>query len=59
VSLNGVRYVKTRQPVDLELWAFCYTPEARFFTTVGNYRQAGNYVEYRGDVYRWSKHHGW
>jgi len=49
VSLSGVRYVKTRQPVDLELWAFCYTPEARFFTTVGNYRQAGNYVEYRGD----------
>ena len=59
VPLNGVRYLKTRQPVDLELWPACYTPGAPFFTTVGNYRQADNDVEYRGDVYRWSKHHEW
>ena len=59
VPTNGVRYLKTRQPVDLELWPATYTPEARFFSTIGNYRQAGNDVEYRGDVYRWSKHHEW
>jgi len=59
VPLNGVRYLKTRQPVDLELWPACYTPEAALFTTIGNYRQPGNDVEYGGDVYRWSKHHEW
>jgi len=59
VPTNGVRYRKTRQPVDLELWPAAYTPEARFFSTIGNYRQAGNDVEYQGDVYRWSKHHEW
>jgi len=59
VPTNGVRYLKTRQPVDLELWPATYTPDARFFSTIGNYRQAGNDVEYRGDVYRWSKHHEW
>jgi hypothetical protein len=59
VPLNGVRYLTTRQPVDLELWPDCYTAEAPFFTTIGNYRQAGNDVEYGGDVYSWSKHHEW
>ncbi|HKA50046.1 MAG TPA: hypothetical protein VKK19_10705, partial [Candidatus Dormibacteraeota bacterium] len=41
VPTNGVRYLKTRQPVDLELWPPAYTPEARFFSTIGNYRQVG------------------
>lgn len=59
VPLNGVRYLKTRQPVDLELWPAAYTPEAPFFSTIGNYRQPGNDVEYGGEIYRWSKHHEW
>src|SRR5205823_11905744 len=59
VPLNGIRYGKTRQPVDLELWPVSYDPEACFFTTIGNYRQDGNDVEYGGEVYRWSKHHEW
>jgi hypothetical protein len=59
VPLNGVRYRKTRQPVDLELWPMAFDPEARDFTTIGNYRQTGDDVEYNGDVYRWSKHHEW
>jgi hypothetical protein len=61
VPLNGLdaKYRKTRQPVDLELWPFTYSSEARFFTTIGNYRQAGNNVEYGGQVYSWSKHHEW
>ncbi len=29
------------------------------FTTIGNYRQEGNDVEYGGEVYTWSKHHEW
>ena len=59
VPLNGIEYVKTRQPVDLELWPFAYDAAASHFTTIGNYRQEGSDVEYAGDVYRWSKHHEW
>ena len=59
VPLNGVRYLKTRQPVDLELWPAVFNPRARYFTTIGNYRQSGSDVEYNGSIYRWSKHHEW
>jgi hypothetical protein len=59
VPLNGIKYRKTRQPVDLDLWPMAYDPAARFFTTIGNYRQDGSDVEYNGEIYRWSKHHEW
>lgn len=59
VPLNGNKYVKTRQPVDLDLWPMVFEPDARFFTTIGNYRQDGNDVSYNGQVYHWSKHHEW
>jgi hypothetical protein len=61
VPLDGLgdRYVKTRQPVDLELWPAVHEPSAPFFTTIGNYRQEGNDLEFRGEVYRWSKHVEW
>jgi hypothetical protein len=59
VPVNGRRYVKTRQPVDLELWPAVSDPAAPDFTTIGNYRQDGEDVEFAGEVYRWSKHHEW
>lgn len=59
VPLNGFEYVKTRQPVDLDLWPEAHDPEATLFTTIGNYRQDGEDVEYDGETYRWSKHHEW
>ena len=59
VPLNGLKYSKTRQPIDLDLWPMAYAPAARYFTTIGNYRHAGNDVTYRGETYRWSKHHEW
>jgi hypothetical protein len=59
VPLNGRSYLKTRQPVDLELWPMAYSEEAPFFTTIGNYRHGGNDEEYNGEIYRWSKHHEW
>jgi hypothetical protein len=61
VPLNGLeaKYRKTRQPIDLDLWQMDYDPDARFFTTIGNYRQSGNDVEYGGEVYYWSKHREW
>jgi hypothetical protein len=45
--------------VDLDFWPMTYEPDARFFTTIGNYRQDGNDVEYKGEIYHWSKHHEW
>jgi hypothetical protein len=59
VPLGGRQYIHTRQPVDLELWPMALTPEARYFTTIGNYRQEGGDVEWQGSVYHWSKHHEW
>jgi hypothetical protein len=59
VPLDGREYVRTRQPVDLELWPMAFDPGARLFTTIGNYRQEGCDVEWEGSVYRWSKHHEW
>jgi hypothetical protein len=59
VPLNGSRYTRTRQPVDLDLWPLAFTPDAEPFTTIGNYRTEGYDVEFAGEVYRWSKHHEW
>lgn len=59
VPLNGLSYGKTRQPIDLELWPMSYDAHARFFTTIGNYRQQGGDVHYNGEWYRWSKHYEW
>jgi hypothetical protein len=59
VPLCGLSFVKTRQPIDLDLWPMAYDPEAKYFTTIGNYRQSDNDVTWRGDTYRWSKHHEW
>lgn len=59
VPLNGRPYVLTRQPIDLELWPMTFTPAARSFTTIGNYRQEGADIEWDGSLYTWSKHHEW
>jgi hypothetical protein len=59
VPLNNRSYKKTRQPIDLELWPMAHDPSARYFTTIGNYRQGGSDVQYNGQTYRWSKHHEW
>ena len=59
VPLNGRRYLTTRQPIALDLWPMAYDANAPYFTTIGNYRQQGGDVTYRGNVYYWSKHHEW
>ena len=61
VPLNGLdqKYCKTRQPVDVDLWPVAYNANAKYFTTIGNYRQEGRDIEYDGEIYRWSKHHEW
>ncbi len=58
VPLTGpFRYLKTRQPVDLDLWPMSFDAAAPRYTTVGNWRQQGHDVDWNGDTYRWSKHH--
>jgi len=59
VPLCGINFKKTRQPIDLDLWPMAFDEGAKYFTTIGNYRQEGSDVAWRGDTYRWSKHHEW
>jgi hypothetical protein len=59
VPLDGREYLLTRQPVDIELWPPAFTPRARRFTTIGNYRQEGGDIEWQGSLYSWSKHREW
>ena len=47
---------RTRQPVLLDLWQDG-APHKRAFTTIGNWKQEGRDIEFRGERYRWSKHH--
>jgi hypothetical protein len=53
----GFRYLKTRQPVDLELWPRCFDARSERYTTIGNWRQNGHDVVWNGETYYWSKHH--
>src|SRR5262249_35775627 len=46
----------TRQPVLLDLWE-SGPPAHGAFTTVGNWRQEGDDLEFQGETYYWSKHH--
>ena len=58
VPLTGpFRYLKTRQPVDLELWPEVFDAAARSYTTIGNWKQKGHDVSWNGETYHWSKHH--
>ncbi len=59
VPLNGLEFVKTRQAIDLDLWPMAYDAKARFFTTIGNFRQEGDDVVLNGETYYWSKHIEW
>lgn len=47
----------TRQPVVLEFWEDRGEGEPEAFTTVGSWKQAGRDIRWRGELYRWSKHH--
>lgn len=47
---------RTRQPILLDPWASGPPPRPEY-TTVGNWKQAGLDFEFRGETYRWSKHH--
>ncbi len=59
VPLGDLKFGKTRQPIDVELWPMKFDAAAPYFTTIGNYRQSGSDVSYNGQTYHWSKHHEW
>src|SRR4029079_1065116 len=54
VPMDGFRYLKTRQPIDLGLWPCTFAARARSYTTIGNWKQKGNDVVWDGDTYYWS-----
>lgn len=57
VPLDGFQYLKTRQPIDLDLWPMAFDAQARSYTTIGNWKQSGHDVSWNGQTYHWSKHH--
>ncbi len=57
VPMDGRRYIRTRQPVDLDLWPMAFDAAAGRYTTIGNWKQKGNDVVWQGETYTWSKHH--
>jgi hypothetical protein len=57
VPMDGFRYLKTRQPIDLDLWPAAFDAAAGSYTTIGNWKQAGHDVVWNGETYAWSKHH--
>jgi hypothetical protein len=57
VPLDGFRYLKTRQPIDLDLWPAAFDAAASSYTTIGNWKQRGHDVVWNGETYAWSKHH--
>ena len=52
----GFRFRPTRVPVLLDLWSSDEGPGA-VFTTIGNWEQLGEDIEFEGETYGWSKHH--
>ncbi len=58
VPLTGpFRYLKTRQPVDLDLWPMAFDAASPRYSTIGNWRQQGHDAVWNGVTYHWSKHH--
>ena len=51
------KYLKTRQPVDLQLWPMAFDEHAARYTTSGNWKQKGHDIVWNGQTYYWSKHH--
>lgn len=64
VPVGQFHYFPTRQPVLLDWWkpvvcslkAPSQSPVERY-TTIASWRQPGKDVEWKGEIYTWSKHH--
>jgi GT2 family glycosyltransferase len=49
--------VPSPPPVVMDLWSSDGPAPGAPFTTIGNWRQEWRDLSYKGDLYRWSKHH--
>ena len=57
IPLSHFDWHKTRPPVVLDLWPFRFNPACLRFTTIATWRNLGKDLCFRGETYRWSKHH--
>jgi hypothetical protein len=57
VPLDRYQFIKTRQPIDTDLWPYSFDPTCEKYTTSGNWKQNGRDLQYNGSLYYWSKHH--
>jgi ABC-type multidrug transport system ATPase subunit len=48
--------ITTRPPVVMDFWKHSEKATGRPFTTIGNWRQLHRELQYKGEVYHWSKH---
>jgi hypothetical protein len=51
----GIRWLPTRQPVDISEWFDAELPPGPRFTTVTTWHNKGKDLEYGGDTYFWTK----
>lgn len=54
VPVERYRWLPTRQPVDLDLWPQDDSPGTAY-TTVATWNNRGSDIEWKGEVYGWSK----
>jgi hypothetical protein len=47
----GCTWQTTRQPVDLDLWPYVFSPNAPTLTTIMNWDTGRGHIEFRGEVY--------
>jgi hypothetical protein len=56
VPIEPFTYKPTRAPVVLNYWDTPCNPATRRFTTVAHWNQSVKDLEYKGELYSWSKH---
>jgi hypothetical protein len=55
VPVGRFRWLPTRQPIVLDLWAQDPGTPGRGYTTIASWRNKGRDIVYRGETYYWSK----
>lgn len=55
-AMERYPFLPTRQPIVADLWDPCGRQRGEAYTTIGNWRQVDRDLEFRGEVYGWSKH---
>src|SRR5262249_53380444 len=57
VPMMRFQYCSTRQPVVLDWWEGDDLVEPSSYTTIASWKQSGKDIEWKGEIYTWSKHH--